>query len=415
MVRSKGRIMSGNSAFRSDPEIPVILYITNQVPFCLDSGGQRREFELLRRAIGHYTVHLLVIHPPSGAGVEVVERGNGLSENLASLHIVPTTKWVGDTSTPARIREHYSSHAIDLTRSLIQDLQPDLIHVEGYYLMYVLPQGLDVPVVLGEENVEYHLDEQRAQASDKYSMEAAGHAKLREQESWKTASVICVATKDDAQTILDAIPTAKVVVVPNASNHFVSKPRVSARSPGDSPIIGFLGNYRWFPTLDAAIVLARDIWPAIRQERPDASLWLIGQGGKETLTSEFFRQAGIVITGWVEDVVSTLQELDLFICPLRIGGGSKFKISDALISGCAIVSTPIGVQGFPKAAVDAIRVVESIDDFALAVLSLLREDEAREELEYLATKAAGSLDRWEDAGARLMDGWNTAMRGARCV
>ncbi len=396
----------------SRDERRTVLYITNQFPQGLDSGGQRREYELLRRLAPRFTIHLLVIHPQGGAGEGVIERGADLGPLLASLTVVELPEHEVPTSgsaQPARIEEHHSPRAMEAVRQRVSDVQPDLVHVEGYFLMYVLPEELAAPIVLAEENVEYQIDAQRAAIYAGYDESRAAEARELERSAWQRASVVCAVTPEDEAVIREFRRDRPVHLVPNASDHFVQPALASPRYNLDVPRVGFLGNYRWFPTYDAAVALIEEIWPALYQRRPEIELILIGEGGPQALDGLASPSGKVQLTGWVDDLASELQQLDVFLCPLRVGGGSKFKVTDAIRSGCAIITTPIGADGLPDQARQAMVIVEDLGDFPDAILALLDDDARRHDLQGRALRAASTLYQWDDAAERLSIAWQEGL------
>jgi len=105
----------------------------------------------------------------------------------------------------------------------------------------------------------------------------------------------------------------------------------------------------------------------------------------------------------------TLRECDVFVCPLRFGGGIKVKLIEALRAGCAIVTMPKALQGFPAAARRAVVVAEGADGFAAAVLALLRDQERRAELSQAAVECASALPTWDEAARAVFAGWHAAL------
>src|SRR5439155_20391520 len=158
---------------------------------------------------------------------------------------------------------------------------------------------------------------------------------------------------------------------PDGADHIPLLPRPFPIDDKAPLRIGFLGNYTWGPSLDAALVLLDEIWPQVRAARSDVELVLAGAGAPPSLVELASRCEMVKIVGIQDDVQPMLQSLSLFVCPLRIGGGIKVKILEALRSGCAIVSTPIGLQGLSERAVRAVHRVEHVDAMPDAILTLL--------------------------------------------
>jgi glycosyltransferase involved in cell wall biosynthesis len=120
----------------------------------------------------------------------------------------------------------------------------------------------------------------------------------------------------------------------------------------------------------------------------------------------------VEVTGRVPDVAPYLQQADVVLCPLRVGGGVKVKVLEALRAGKAIVSTPVGCQGL-GAARGAVRVATTAGHFAAATAELLNDAPARAAAERRA--AAAPLPTWDAAAEALADCWERAARRSLAV
>src|SRR5205085_4557180 len=106
------------------------------------------------------------------------------------------------------------------------------------------------------------------------------------------------------------------------------------------------------------------------------------------------------------------QQADVVLCPLRVGGGVKVKVLEALRAGKAIVSTPVGCQGL-GAARRAVDVASTAEHFAAATAALLNDASARARAE--ARAAAAQLPTWDAAADALADCWERAARRTLAV
>src|SRR5205807_2081837 len=124
-------------------------------------------------------------------------------------------------------------------------------------------------------------------------------------------------------------------------------PHLPKTQPGGH--VTFLANWAYAPNMDAAHHLCADIWPRIHAVEPEARLHLVGANPPDSLRRIAAGARNVTVDGPVPDVPPVLAASDVVVCPLRIGGGVKVKMLEALASGCAIVTTSIGVQGLAQA------------------------------------------------------------------
>jgi glycosyltransferase involved in cell wall biosynthesis len=242
--------------------------------------------------------------------------------------------------------------------------------------------------VLAEQNVEFALWRQRARRNrDVGCVREARATRAAELAAWRRADLVVAVTEDDRRAILAEEPTLDVRVVPDGADHL--RPARGRAKPAPATIL-FVGNFAYEPNLDAAHFLCETIFPLVRREVPAARVLLAGNGPPEELVEH--------ATGRVARLEPYYDRATVVACPLRVGGGIKVKMLEALTRGKAIVSTSIGVQGLDKAPV---LVRDDAEEFARAVARLLRDARARARLESRARAYAARLPTWDEAAERL--------------
>jgi len=135
----------------------------------------------------------------------------------------------------------------------------------------------------------------------------------------------------------------------------------------------------WYPNEDGIVDFVANTWPSIRRELPEAELEVVGRNPSARLRTLDGRE-GVRVSGTVPDVRPYVEAAELYIVPLRIGGGTRLKILEALAMGKAVISTTIGAEGLPLT--DGVHFVaaNSSEEFARAALALLRDPARRSEL-----------------------------------
>lgn len=155
----------------------------------------------------------------------------------------------------------------------------------------------------------------------------------------------------------------------------------------------FVGNFHHPPNVEAAERLARAIFPAVRARHPGAALDLVGEAPPERLRA--LAGNGVAVTGRVASVEPYLRRAALVVAPLRLGGGMRVKVLEALAAGKALVATGLAVEGL--AIEDGREYVraESDADFAGAIAALLADPERRAALAGRARAWAAAYLGWE--------------------
>jgi glycosyltransferase involved in cell wall biosynthesis len=139
----------------------------------------------------------------------------------------------------------------------------------------------------------------------------------------------------------------------------------------------------WLPNEDAIRYFMREIMPLIKKKVPDASLTVVGRNPPSSLVDLSREDSSLVITGRVDDVRPYIERAATYVVPLRIGGGTRLKIFEAMAMECPVVSTAVGAEGLPVEDGRHLRLADSADDFARATAELLMQKD-------LATALAAS-------------------------
>jgi glycosyltransferase involved in cell wall biosynthesis len=217
---------------------------------------------------------------------------------------------------------------------------------------------------------------------------------------------------EDAELLGNAFGARRVGVVENGVDTTYFRPRAARREPGR---LLFLGSLDWRPNLDGVRLLLERVLPAVRAAEPSASLWVVGRNPPDWLRRQAAALPGVELHGSVPDVRPFLDRCALMVVPLRIGGGSRLKILEALSSGTPVVSTRVGAEGLCLEAGRHLTVVESIDDLAPALAAGLRDPDAlraqaeegrrRVLRQYDWDRLADELERiWTDCAAEASAG-----------
>lgn len=214
--------------------------------------------------------------------------------------------------------------------------------------------------------------------------------------------VTCVSA-EDAAALRALAPTSQPVIVPNGI--FVSdysaisqQPREAATRTGHQPSaisnqLVFTGKMDYRPNVDAVIWFAAEIFPLIRRELLNVEFVIVGQ--KPTAAVMKLRELdGIIVTGAVQDVRPIIASATVYVAPLRMGGGTRFKLLEALALRRAIVSTTIGAEGFAVQSGRELMIADSAHDFAQAAVALLRDGTKRGAMEEAGYEFVRNYD-WE--------------------
>lgn len=396
-----------------------ILFLTAHLPYPPLSGGRRREFELISRLSRSFEIHLCSITKSWRTDSMYT---NDLLRYCTSVNLFeaqPPTNKQQYAFYPHQIKKHISEEASSYISFLLNKQSFDVVHIEGYYLLQHLPTKPEVPVLLVEHNIEHLLALQWFRAAvtrQEKSYFWTEYIKTLKWERlmWKRATV-CVALTDEDKINMERLDSnLDVRMIPNGIDHQEEIDVATTLSSNSNehsfindncPSILFVGNFAYEPNSDAALYFCKHIFPLILKDVPNVKLYLVGNAPPPEICS-LTSNKQIEVTGRVVSLIPFYKHADVIVCPLRIGGGVKVKVLEALGFGKAIVSTSVGAQGLDLSTYRAVAVADDVTDFAKNVVRFLVQREVRHIQEREALAYARTLPSWDqvsEAFARLYE------------
>lgn len=175
--------------------------------------------------------------------------------------------------------------------------------------------------------------------------------------------------------------------------------------PLDSPFthdLVFVGSMDWMPNIDGIRWFIDEVLPRIRAKKPGCRLAIVGRNPPPAVMLAT-RDPLITVTGTVPDVRPYLWEAAVSIVPLRVGGGTRLKIFEAMAAGVPVVSTTIGAEGLPVRHGQTIRIADTAAHFAAECLDLLNDAAGRKSMADQALELVRTRFSWEQVTRRFED------------
>jgi len=265
------------------------------------------------------------------------------------------------------------------------------------------PEHLDTPSVLFQHNVESEIWRRHAETATNpvrkaiYGMEYRKMLRFEESAVRKFHHVIAVSENDRALLARWVAPD-RVTVVPTGVDLARYSPGSSARET--APLVTFVGAMDWEPNVDGVEYFCAEIWPLIQAEVPEARFRIVGRspGGRV----QRWASEKVEITGQVASVIEHLRQSAVVIVPLRIGGGTRLKIYEAMATAKPVVSTTVGAEGLEVKHGRDIILADDARSFSQAVVMLLRDPDLRRRYGSAAAETASRFD-WPTIGQRFSE------------
>ena len=367
-----------------------ILIIDEEFPYPLNTGKRIRSHHLASGLAQRHQVSYLAYGDPESDGCRhAVENGlqpvpvprrpiarsgprfyAGLGLNLLSKY-------------PYNVDAHYSDIYRQRLGRCLDEFHPDVLLCEWTPYARFCLDLTNVPRVVVAHNIEARIWQRYAENESNpvkrwYMARQGAKMERFESEVFRRFEGATAVSDGDAASIRAINPRLKVEVVDNGVDLEYFLP--AETGPGSAPPkVVFTGSMDWRPNQDAVRYFVEKILPALRVEIPEIQVLFVGRNPSADLL-RMGKTPGVTVTGTVDDVRPYISSAAVYIVPLRIGGGSRLKILEALAMAKPVVSTPVGAEGLEVVDNEHLVLAESPSEWARALVRLFRTPDERARL-----------------------------------
>lgn len=269
-----------------------------------------------------------------------------------------------------------------------------------------VPLSLSCPTVLFQHNVEAmiwkrHFEVQNNRAKKTYLRDQWRKMLRFEKETCRRFDAVIAVSAEDRDQMREEYGVKAVFEVPTGVDTEFFRPSGSEKI--DPHNVVFTGSMDWLPNEDAIRYYTDQIMPIVRRSIPDAKLTVVGRNPYPSLLELSRRDPSIVVTGRVEDVRPYMERAAAYVVPLRIGGGTRLKIFEAMAMEKAIVSTTVGAEGLPVTDGRELRIADTPETFADSVVDLLKNSDAARKLGQEAARVVREKFGWNGVAKRFAE------------
>ena len=374
-------MQAGNEALVTRPLR--LLWLAPYGPWPKEGGGRIRLWEFVS-GLASLGVELCVFYPSDK---------DALPDDPPEVANVEWNPYKGRVrhGTLLKFVTLFSRLPVSAWEMVNRDLGHELVDRSRYFDAVVLEQALmapyvahipsDIPVVLIAQNVEHAVIAQVGRNSPRLKtrvmcrIEVVKFRRL-ERMVFGRAQLVVAMSQLDKSRIHELVDKAVVEVHPNGVDldYHAYQPRREGR--GNRLVM--TGTMGYAPNLDAAMWIYHEILPGVRHRIPDARVSLVGSCPDE-LSRLHNPALGFDVVGYVDDVRPHMQAADVFLMPLRMGGGTRLKALEAMAAGVPIVSTSLGVEGLELGNPSTVSIGETTDELVELCVRLLNDSAIRQQ------------------------------------
>ena len=269
-----------------------------------------------------------------------------------------------------------------------------------------VPRSLPCPSILFQHNVEAmiwkrHFEVQSNALKKTYLRGQWRKMEKFEKETCRRFDAVIAVSAEDRDQMRDEYGVKAVFEVPTGVDTEFFTP--SGKENIDPHNVVFTGSMDWLPNEDAIRYYTEQILPIVRRSIPNATLTVVGRNPYPSLLELSRQDPAIIVTGRVEDVRPYMERAAAYVVPLRIGGGTRLKIFEAMAMEKPIVSTTIGAEGLPVTDGRELRIADTPETFAASVVDLLTNREAAKQLGQEAARVVRERFGWNGVAKRFAE------------
>jgi sugar transferase (PEP-CTERM/EpsH1 system associated) len=391
-----------------------ILWLKTELLHPVDKGGKIRTYNMLKELKRDHHVTYLTLDDGSASA----EDRRNASEYCHELVCIPHAR--REKFTPGFYVELFlnlvAQHPYAIKKYESRAMRREIVERErqGSFDLLVcdflapaanVPAGLRTPAVLFQHNVEAmiwkrHYEVQANPVKKAYLYGQWQKMRRFEREMCRRFDSVIAVSADDREQMKHEYGAEAVFDVPTGVDTEFFQPSGNAKAVPHSLV--FTGSMDWLPNDDAIRYFTRQIMPLIKSKVPDVTLTVVGRNPAPALVDLSKEDPSLIITGRVDDVRPYIESAAAYIVPLRIGGGTRLKIYEAMAMEKAVVSTTIGAEGLPLTSGVELLLADEPATFADAVVRVLTDNAYASELGHRAAAVVREKFGWKQVTDRFV-------------
>ncbi|HKS28526.1 MAG TPA: glycosyltransferase [Pyrinomonadaceae bacterium] len=393
-----------------------ILWLKTELLHPVDKGGKIRTYQMLRelKRQGHEITYLTL---DDGAGsADARERAVEYCDRLITVPHRTRPKFSAGfyaelalnlaSSLPYFMRKYKSDGMRAEILRLVRQESFDVLVCDFLQPSVNVPFEVDLPTVLFQHNVEAmiwkrHYEVQTNPLKKLYLRGQWRKSFAYERDACRRFDRVVAVSEEDRERMEREYGLSEVFDVPTGVDTEFFRPRgMEKREPHN---LVFTGSMDWLPNEDAIQYFTKEILPLIRQRVPDVSLTVVGRNPYPSLIELSKRDSSVVVTGRVDDVRPYMERAAAYIVPIRIGGGTRLKIYEAMAMEKPIVSTTVGAEGLPVKDGEELLLADEAEAFAAEVVRVLEDESFARELGARAARVVRESFGWDKVSAKFAE------------
>jgi polysaccharide biosynthesis protein PslH len=363
-----------------------ILWLKTELLHPVDKGGRIRTYQMLKELRKEHEITYLTLDD-GNAAPDARNLSNEYCSNLITVPHSVAPKFsprfyaeiAGNlfSELPYFLAKYHSPAMRQKIEDVLAENAHDILVCDFLHPAINLPDEINIPTLLFQHNVEAMIWKRHYQVANNFGKRAYLRSQWHravafEKQACSRFDAVVAVSKDDAEVFRSEYGHCLVFDIGTGVDTDYFTPVNGDRTT--KPNIVFTGSMDWLPNSDAVQWFIKEIFPLIKQEVPEATFTVVGRDPFPDLLELAERDPAIRVTGRVDDVRPYMREAAVFVVPIRIGGGTRLKIFEAMAMGLPVVSTTVGAEGLPITDGKELHLRDSDKAFSDAVISMIQNE-----------------------------------------
>ena len=410
-----------------------ILWLKTELLHPIDKGGRIRTYHMLKELKREHHVTYLALDDGSAAP-DARARATEYCHELVRVSHHTRPKFSAGfyvelaenmvSPLPYFIKKYQSDFMRSEVSRLTRTGDFDVVVCDFLQPSINMPDDVGCATVLFQHNVEAMIWKRHYEVQKNPIKKAYLYAQWRksvayERKACQSFDAVVAVSADDRELMRSEYGVERVADVPTGVDTDFYRPGAAARdhvaaieSRGAHNLV-FTGSMDWLPNEDAIQYFTTEIMPRVRAEVPDVTLTVVGRKPYASLVELGKRDPSIEVTGRVEDVRPYMERAAVYIVPIRIGGGTRLKIYEAMAMEVPMVSTTIGAEGLPVADETELLLADTPETFAAAIVRLLKDKDFAKTLAARAAETVREKYGWNGVASAFAQVCEDAVRASQ--
>lgn len=383
-----------------------ILWLKTELLHPVDKGGKIRTYHMLKELKKKHHVTYLTLEDGS-AEVDAEDKSREYAHETITVSHKTSPKFsprfyaelVGNlvSNYPYALQKYVSPEMSVAIKRQVDGSETDIAVCDFLAPAVNFPLDLKVPTLLFQHNVEAIIWRRHFENETNPLKKAFLKTQWRRMFEYEKKTClrfdrVVAVSQDDAEIIQNDYGAVNVSPISTGVDTEYFAP--TGEIEKDEFNIVFTGSMDWLPNEDAIQWFISDVLPLIRMHIPNVSLTVVGRNPFRSLVELSRKDQSIIVTGRVQDVRPYMEKSSVYIVPIRIGGGTRLKIYEAMAMELPIVSTTIGAEGLPVKDGKEILLSNDPVGFASAVVRVLQDKDLAVNLGRQAAKSVREKHGW---------------------